>query len=153
MTVAEIPIAMRQGKVILDWNSIQALVRVIRMQFEETFYVPERVLALGSGAVIPTRLLSGGARLFYEGVCSYKAEEQGRIETFQQCREALNDPGTLVVDDLWDTGETFRYAKKLWPEATYAALVSKVDADETFLDYIGLVLPTKSWIIFPWETD
>jgi hypoxanthine phosphoribosyltransferase len=140
----------------LPWDAVEQLVSHIILQFQETLYVPERVLALGKGAMVPSRLLAGeGMQVFYEGISSYNEQEQKELCVYQKVHYSgdFNTPSTLIVDDIWDTGNTFRYAKGLWPLATYAALISKKPAEDTFLDYIGMVFPTEMWFNFPWEKD
>ena len=147
--------------IIFDWYAVETMVALIKRQWKETLYQPLRVLALGKGAMIPARLLAGEAPVYYEGVTSYVGEMSGEIEHYQRgpieynlspAGVAINDPDTLVVDDLWDTGQTFRWAKQQLPLATFCALMTKIPAEETFLDYFGLSFSTKAWIHFPWET-
>ena len=143
----------------LPWGCIEALIQEIKWKWadqENAFlYEPKRILALGKGAMIPARLLAKEKTpVYYVGVFSYKGQEQTAIDCHQDihplgCLTPLNDPETLIVDDLWDTGQTFQWAKERWPKARAAALLSKKPVHG--LDYVGLVLPTESWIILPWE--
>lgn len=140
----------------IPWSCVEACVESIHRQWET--YRPERVLALGKGAMIPARLLAKEKTpIFYTGVRSYEEKEHVNVTCYQQPCDGdyitdpsfLNDLGTLIVDDLWDTGATFEWAIERWPRARRAALVSKKEVHG--LTFAGLVLPTSSWIIFPWE--
>lgn len=152
---AEASFNLESNQIGLPWSAVEHLVDFIKVQFQDSLYIPERVVALGKGAVVPARLLaSEGTLMFYEGIKSYKGEfDQGEINNYQKIpyMPELNRPDTLIVDDLWDTGTTFRYAKRLWPMATYCALISKQPAEDTFLDYIGMIFPTTMWFVMPWE--
>jgi hypoxanthine phosphoribosyltransferase len=144
----------------LPWQTVETCAQAIRDQYHKDMYVPVRILALGKGAMIPARLLAKEKTpVYYVGVHSYIKQEQQQVICTQQFADGdyitsadwLDEPGTLIVDDLWDTGQTFEWAKERWPKAKTAALLSKKPAEETKVDYVGLVLPTASWIIFPWE--
>lgn len=151
-----IPVCLSSPKIFLGWEAITRLVENIKWQWsrQENYegYQPERIIALGRGAMIPARLLAGdNTTILYMGIRSYKEEEQGELGVYQYPPTFKVNEATLIVDDLWDSGETFRYAKKRWPLAKTAALLAKVPTDETCLDYVGLSLPTASWVVFPWE--
>ncbi|MDA7433831.1 phosphoribosyltransferase [Synechococcus sp. AH-601-P18] len=54
----------------------------------------------------------------------------------------------LIVDDVFETGQTLQGLRGQWPQATYAVWVSKAppqwwDAAE--------VTASSEWILFPWE--
>jgi xanthine phosphoribosyltransferase len=140
----------------LPWSTVETCVKEVKRLLNNQMQLPLRILALGKGALVPARLLAKERTpVYYVGVHSYDNQEQRGVNVYQQTGAnldaRLNDPGTLIVDDLWDTGQTFEWAKTRWPRAKTAALLSKKPAEETKVDYVGLVLRTASWIIFPWE--
>ncbi len=143
----------------LPWETIEGLCSIIRHQWGETLYHPKRIVALGRGGMVPARLLAKeDIPVYYEGIRSYDdSDKPGDIDHFQRWipndGEFVNDYSTLIVDDVWDQGSTFRYAKGLYPNAAFASLITKVPAEDTFLDYVGLSFPTKAWIKFPWEKN
>lgn len=61
-----------------------------------------------------------------------------------------NGEGWIVVDDLVDTGGSYRFVKQHLPAATFVALYAKPkgkpDAALTLTTF-----PQESWIDFPWE--
>ncbi len=58
--------------------------------------------------------------------------------------------GWIVVDDLVDTGGSYRFVKQMLPNATFVALYAKPkgkpDAALTLTTF-----PQESWLDFPWE--
>lgn len=145
---------MPSNKLYLSWDDIQADVTKIRTQMQEVGYVPARILALGRGAIVPARLLCAAkTQIFYEGVSSYEGTSQlMEVTAYQQCNHpSLNQRGTLVIDDLWDTGRTIRWAKMLWPEATYATLGTKSMEAHKALNFCGRYIDPETWVVYPWE--
>jgi len=61
--------------------------------------------------------------------------------------------GWLVVDDLIDSGDTYKYIIKILPQADFACLYNKSN-QESFVKNIFFAknCPRDSWIEFPWET-
>lgn len=149
-----------KGRTIrFDWQGVKTLaanvVEEIMDKSERSICSPpERVFALGKGAMpFAAMIADEGIPVFYAGVRSYSGKEKGELEFYQPTMphldELLNRRSTLIVDDLWDSGQTFGYAAQRWPEAKRAALLSKKASHG--LTYVGLVLPTDAWIVFPWE--
>ncbi len=60
--------------------------------------------------------------------------------------------GWLVVDDLVDSGSTFRVIRKHLPKAHYAAIYAKPLGVDTIDTYIS-ELSQDTWVHFPWEVD
>lgn len=141
-------------KVHFSWNETFHAIDLIKELMRRSKYKPERVLALGKGGMIPARLLAPeGVPCYYVGVSSYKGERRGEL-AFNQALPpfmgvVLNLPTTLVVDDLWDSGQTFEWVKNLFPKVTTAALLTKTG--EHSLDYVYRQMYGNPWIVFPWE--
>jgi len=58
--------------------------------------------------------------------------------------------GWLVVDDLSDTGSTFRILRQHLPKAHYACVYVKPDARPVVDTYV-VEVSQDTWIDFPWE--
>ncbi len=56
----------------------------------------------------------------------------------------------IILDDLVDTGGTFRELRKIWPNALYVTIFSKPEG-ENEVDMRFLQAPQNSWIVFPWD--
>ena len=61
-----------------------------------------------------------------------------------------NGQGWLIVDDISDTGRTFKIIQEMFPEATYAALVVKPEGKEV-TNFWGEEVDQSTWVVFPWE--
>jgi xanthine phosphoribosyltransferase len=56
----------------------------------------------------------------------------------------------IILDDLVDTGGTFRELRRIWPNALYATIFSKPEGED-MVDMRFLQAPQNSWIVFPWD--
>lgn len=59
------------------------------------------------------------------------------------------DGQTLIVDDLADTGRTFRILRQMYPQAVYCSVYAK-EAGKNSVDVYTKELP-EAWIVFPWD--
>ena len=142
----------------LSWEQVDNLVALMAQRFHEQKHAFAGILCLGGGAVVPGRMLQAyfpDCRLFYQGLYSYRGHQQGRLHTFQEMRpstlkmlQGLGDL-LLLVDDIWDTGATFKYGKQLVPKAVATALVSK--DQQSNLHLVGITVAPTVWVKFPWE--
>ncbi len=60
--------------------------------------------------------------------------------------------GWIVVDDLVDTGRSYRFIKTLLPKARYVALYAKPEGAED-AELTVETFAQDSWLDFPWEVD
>jgi hypothetical protein len=60
----------------------------------------------------------------------------------------------IVVDDICDTGKTFRSLKRRLPneDNIFCCLVYKQHS-KFVPDFSGIVTNSKEWVVFPWEED
>jgi xanthine phosphoribosyltransferase len=56
----------------------------------------------------------------------------------------------LVVDDITDTGKTFKELKELFPNALYVSLYAKPKG-LPYADISFKIVAQDCWLVFPWE--
>ncbi len=88
------------------------------------------------------------------GIVSYAHQEQGRAEILKKPEAAIADRGEgwLIVDDLADTGETFKIARELMPQAHLACVYAK-PAGASLVDTFITEVSQDTWIHFPWDLE
>lgn len=59
-----------------------------------------------------------------------------------------NNP--IFIDDLIDSGETFKYIKETYGDVLYATICVSNPLKSSIYSFIK---PKEAWIIFPWNTD
>jgi len=82
-----------------------------------------------------------------------KGQDMGANNVLKVSDQVDNDgEGWLVVDDLVDSGGTFRIIRKYLPKAHYAAIYAKPAGVDTIDTYIS-ELSQDTWVHFPWEVE
>ena len=109
------------------------------------------------GGLVPTAIICRelGIRLIDTlAIASYHDyDEQGDLRVLKSVDAALaqdGGKGVLVVDDLTDTGKTFRAAREIMPAAHYAAVYAKPEGKPT-VDTFVTEVSQDTWIYFPWD--
>lgn len=79
------------------------------------------------------------------------------IQRGHQC-ERVDSPrdANLIIDDLVDSGATMNRYMEKYPEAIFAALLTKVTPMNGFtklFHYFGEVLKPGHWVTFPWDLN
>ena len=157
---------MRLGsdnKLYLDWFDVENAALVLAAKLRVYKAEPKRILAVARGGLIPATLLSHilGVRMVLSlGVHSYSNQHaQGILTAYHtehllDLRDRYNDADTLIVDDLFDTGETHKFLRGHFPKAMTCCLFYKekrIDQTEhRIVSFPGSPLPDQ-WIVFPWE--
>ena len=115
------------------------------------------IIAIGKGGVIPASLLwqrLPNAAFEVVHISSYL--KTGKVDPIMHNRLPLkmyNTSDVLVVDDICDSGDTFRFVHQYIPKAKYACMLAR---KEEFVknpfkyDFMGYVV-NDIWVDFPWE--
>ncbi len=81
-------------------------------------------------------------------VSSYDHQAQGKITVL---KEVPGDgEGTLIVDDLVDTGKTAKLVREMLPKAHFATVYAK-PAGRPMVDTFVTEVSQDTWIHFPWD--
>ena len=83
-------------------------------------------------------------------ISSYVHKEQSEVKVSKVPELAGDGEGWLVIDELSDTGNTFRKIREILPKAHFACLYAKpqgVDAVDTYV----IDVPQDTWIYLPWD--
>lgn len=86
------------------------------------------------------------------GVVSYQHQERAEPKLIQPIEWAGDGADWLVIDDLADTGGTFRFLRKVLPKAHFGALYVKPQGRDSLDSFVAEV-PQETWIFFPWEIE
>ncbi|QQG36610.1 MAG: xanthine phosphoribosyltransferase [Micavibrio aeruginosavorus] len=113
------------------------------------------VIAITTGGMVPACIIARHLKIKHiDTLCisSYDDQSQRKTQIIKHAAGAGNGEGWLVIDDLSDTGNTFRTARELMPKAHYAAIYAK-PAGEAAVDTYIMSVSTDTWIHFPWEEN
>jgi xanthine phosphoribosyltransferase len=118
------------------------------------------IVCITRGGLVPAAIVARelGIRVI-ETICitSYDHVTQGELTLLKTAADAVvalgsgRGKGLLVIDDLVDTGQTFKLVRDILPDAHYAAVYAKPMGRplvETFITEVS----QDTWIFFPWDT-
>ena len=121
---------------ILDWDDIDFYVNNIYNHVLASGKEYKLIAGISRGGLIPAVILSHKL-----GIPMASIQPDAILD---------NEIRTLVVDEIYDTGQTIKQLLRTNPAIDVAVVISK-DAQAP-VGYIGKVLNIPNWIIFPWET-
>jgi len=118
------------------------------------------IIGIGRGGLIPATMLGYklNKKVLAFGVSTYNNQIQDdKFVIYQQPEIQKSKSKYLVVDDICDSGNTFRIFKQLYESNSvhtfeYASLFTK-DKSSHMLDYYGFSVPEEIWLVFPWEDN
>lgn len=111
------------------------------------------VVAITRGGLVPACIMARELDLRHvETLCiaSYEHKDQGQAHVLKSPILEDGGRGWMVVDDLADTGKTFRIARELFPNAHFACVYAK-PAGAALADTYITGVSQDTWIHFPWD--
>lgn len=113
------------------------------------------IIAVTRGGMVPACIVARELDLkMIETLCisSYDHKNQRGADILRRPEGAGDGKGWLVIDDLVDTGNTFKVARGFLPNAHYACIYAKPAGSPTTDTYITEV-SQDTWIHFPWDME
>lgn len=144
-----------------SWNRMIEWIDQLSDQIKEDGFMPDSILAIARGGLVPGRLIADHLRLkslYVMKVEFYTNEAKGAVEkepkTTQECPEFKKGEKVLVVDDISDSGESLLHAVKALKEKNEGieikvAALYRREETKYIPDYC--IETEERWVIFPWE--
>lgn len=113
------------------------------------------IIAVTRGGMVPACIVARELDVkLIETLCisSYDHQNQRNANILKTPEGANDGAGWLVIDDLVDSGNTFKIARDILPKAHYACIYAKPAGAATTDTYITEV-SQDTWIHFPWDLE
>ncbi len=113
----------------------------------------EKIVAVTRGGLVPACLVARDLdirTIETISIKSYDHQAQAEVSVLKAAADCGDGTGILVIDDLADTGNTFRAIRLILPKATYACLYVK-PAGKPTADHFVTEVSQDTWIHLPWE--
>jgi xanthine phosphoribosyltransferase len=114
------------------------------------------IIAVARGGLVPAAILATALEIrLLDTICmaSYDERVQRAGEPIVLKPAAAGDgEGWLVVDELTDSGNTFRKLRTMLPKAHFAAVYVK-PAAEALVDSMAVEVAQAVWMVFPWDQE
>jgi len=147
---------MELEKVNITWRGINSLCSKIVKKLKDKYpnIVDYNIIGLSRGGLVPAVVISNMLnirRVYSLGLKSYVEEEQGKIEIYQ-VPELTNMDKILLIDDISDTGDSFKNSKEMLVGKTVVTASLTLKPKTSFKpDVFGKVVKNDVWVVFPWE--
>ena len=115
----------------VTWEEIEELVDILAKQITKSGYQIEYIFGLQRGGLIPAVLLSHKLNI--------------------PMTQELTRQNILVVDDICDSGETFKEFFLEYPNSIFACLHFKPHTSSFNPDFSANKFFSDAWIVYPWE--
>lgn len=113
------------------------------------------VIGIARGGLVPACIVARELDIrLVESFCisSYDHTEQREAKILNRLENVGDGTGWIVVDDLVDTGGTFRLARELFPRARYCSIYAKPAGEKETDTYITAI-SQDTWVHFPWDLE
>ena len=114
------------------------------------------IISVTRGGMIPAGIVAQEVEVKnIQTLCieTYSHQEQSREPIFHHTPKIENEgEGWIVIDELSDTGNTFKTIREIFSKAHYACVYTKPDGEsqvDTFVESVS----QDTWIYFPWERE
>jgi len=137
----------------VSWNEIHVLSKTLCKSLRESGHKWDRLIAVTRGGMVPACLVARELDIRVIdtiSVKSYDHQSQSEAKVLKMPEGIGSGQNCLIVDDLSDTGNTFKAIRQMLPDATYACLHVK-PSGKPFADYFATEVTQDTWIYLPWE--
>jgi len=114
------------------------------------------IIAITRGGMVPACIMARELEvLTIETFCitSYDVKDQSETKILKKPDTVADEgAGWLVIDDLVDTGTTFKIAREHYPKAHYACIYVKPEGQKQTDTYIT-AFSQDTWVHFPWDME
>lgn len=141
---------------ILSWEDISRDSKLLAEKIKH--YNISSIIGLGRGGLIPAVIIAnmlGVQKVYNIGAFSYKnIIRQDTLHVYQYVPKdmALGNDTVLIIDDLVDSGKTFKELAENFTLCKFRTATLYVKPKTAYYpDYYVSEVSNDDWIVFPWE--
>jgi hypoxanthine phosphoribosyltransferase len=159
-------------KIYYTWQDVENQTQEILRQIQQDAWVPDYVVGLTRGGLVPANLISQYLEVPMETLKVSLRDDTSQPESnLWMAEDAFEQKRILIVDDINDSGATLNYIKEdwmsgalpdnpkweeIWGDTVRIAVLVDNEASNSELNvsYSAVDLnkaEEDSWIVFPWE--
>lgn len=138
------------SKEYCSWGEVGLLTKIVATKIQSSNKKYDVILGVTNGGIIPARLMA--LELDIQHI-QFIPVRNKHLHT-EEMPQLATDKKYLVVDEIYDTGETFtkvHHAMRNF-DCDYAYLMRRFnDTNDNETAFVGKILNHDKWIVFPWE--
>src|SRR5574344_1537747 len=140
-------------KIFINWADFHQDVKDLASLIKQQKRKISQIVAVSRGGLIPAGILAYELDIrncetinmsTYDGM---EKKDDKDIKIDYHLTKAGAE--TLIVDDLSDSGRTYKILRQIYPQAFYATVYAKPTGAKE-VDIYAKPIPDK-WIVFPWD--
>ena len=140
-----------------SWQDIEAMCTNIVVQMYKDNFTPDYILGITRGGNIPATIISNMLDIPCEAMkISFRNDDKQEDHWLSQ---KIMDQNILIVDDINDTGATFKWIWNNWKleklhKVKFASLTENLASDFEHVSYhVHEVNKAEEdvWLVYPWE--
>jgi xanthine phosphoribosyltransferase len=138
----------------VTWDQIHRDAKALAWKLHEKGRY-EGIVAVTRGGMIPACIIARELNIrLIETFCvsSYDHKNQREADVLKGLDHIGDGVGWLVIDDLVDTGNTYKLIREHLPAATFACVYAKPMGVLTTDDYV-IEVSQDTWVYFPWDME
>ena len=144
---------------LVSWHAVARHTNRLADKIKQDQFIPEIVIAIARGGYVPARIICD--RLDIYNLTSIRiAHYTGGSNKLEQARLSMplsidiRGMNVLLVDDVTDTGDTFKLAyehvNSFAPHAIKTAVIHHKMVSCILPDYYATIVRKWRWIVYPW---
>lgn len=141
------------NKIYVGWQKFHLDTQTLVQNIKNSAPNYNHIVAVSRGGLIPAGLLAYELNIRncdVVNMSSYDGDTKRDDANIELSNILQNvGPQTLIIDDLSDSGRTFRILRKLYPQATFVCVYAK-EKGKDMCDIYARTMPDE-WIVFPWD--
>ena len=141
-------------KYYIDWPTFHQDVKLLAEKIKASGSY-DKIIAISRGGLLPAGILAYELDIRNSQALNISSYDNDSRRADEEIEIDFNitdvNEHTLIIDDLSDTGRTFRLVRTLMPQAKFAAVYAKEKGFKD-ADIIARRLP-EQWVVFPWDVE
>ncbi len=139
----------------VTWDQIHRDAKALAWRLLDEKQTWKGIVAVTRGGMIPACIIARELNLrMIETFCvsSYDHKDQREADILKDLPSVGDGEGWLVIDDLVDTGNTYKVIRDHLPKAHFACVYAKPKGVTT-ADTFVIEVSQDTWVYFPWDME
>lgn len=142
-------------KLYISWADFHQDVKKLCQKIKESGNY-DKIIAVSRGGLIPAGIIAYELDIRNNeaiNFSSYDGQEARRSDDDIEVSANIGEVNekTLIIDDLADSGRTFRVLRQFYPKAKFACVYAK-EKGASSTDIYAVDMPDE-WVVFPWDVE
>jgi hypoxanthine phosphoribosyltransferase len=149
------------NKTYYTYTNIRKYVKNIATQIKKSDWEPDLIVGLTRGGLVPAVMLSHILDVKMQSLNWSTRDHVENCSDAATAEDAVNGMNILIIDDICDSGHTFRTLKDDWNASVHKdidwhgstrfATLDYKDSSDFPIDFTVNSVHDDNWIVYPWE--